>query len=74
MEVIIRPTIDSAAQLTSLIIKKTMMEKPDLVLGLATGSTMENVYDKLVAEYEKGTLDFSQCRTFNLDEYIGLPP
>ncbi len=41
MEVIIRPTADEAAELTSRIIKKSVLEKPDLVLGLATGGTME---------------------------------
>lgn len=39
------------------------------VFGLATGSTMEPVYDQLVAS----DLDFSQVTAFNLDEYIGIP-
>ena len=39
------------------------------VLGLATGSTMEPVYDQLVAS----NLDFSNVTAFNLDEYIGIP-
>ena len=39
------------------------------MLGLATGRTMERVYDRLAAM----DLDFSRCRTFNLDEYIGVP-
>ena len=73
MEVIIRPTADEAAELTSRIIKKSILEKPNLVLGLATGGTMEVVYDKLVCEHKDKNLDFSLCRTFNLDEYIGLP-
>ncbi len=74
MEVIIRPTADAAAELTAQIIKRAVTEKPNLVLGLATGGTMETVYDKLVREYKKNGLDFSLTRTFNLDEYIGLPP
>ncbi len=73
MEVIIRPTADEAAELTSKIIKKSILEKPNLVLGLATGGTMEVVYDKLVCAHKEDNLDFSLCRTFNLDEYIGLP-
>jgi glucosamine-6-phosphate deaminase len=44
--------------------------KPDLVLGLATGRTMEPVYDRLASL----GLDFSRCRSFNLDEYVGVPP
>jgi len=72
MEVIIRPTADSAAELTSKLIQKAVIEKPDLVLGLATGHTMEKVYDKLVEKHKTEDLDFSLCRTFNLDEYIGI--
>ena len=74
MEVIIRPSAEEAAELTAQIIKNAVTAKPNIVLGLATGGTMENVYDKLVREYEENELDFSLVRTFNLDEYIGLPP
>ena len=35
---------------------------------------MERVYDRLVATHQSEGLDFSRCRTFNLDEYIGIPP
>jgi glucosamine-6-phosphate deaminase len=35
---------------------------------------MERVYQLLVAMHETDDLDFSSCRTFNLDEYVGLAP
>ena len=73
MEVIIRLDADKAAELTSRLIEARLRAKPNLVLGLATGRTMERVYDKLVAKHQSEGLDFSQCRTFNLDEYIGVP-
>ena len=41
-------------------------------MGLATGNTMEAVYARLVQMHKEEGLDFSGCRTFNLDEYIGL--
>ncbi|WP_026486119.1 glucosamine-6-phosphate deaminase [Caldanaerobius polysaccharolyticus] len=47
--------------------------KPDLVLGLATGSTPLGMYGELVEMYKKGIIDFSNVVSFNLDEYIGLP-
>src|SRR5438034_5947949 len=47
---------------------------PHLVLGLATGRTMESVYRVLVRMHRKEGLDFSLCSTFNLDEYVGLAP
>jgi glucosamine-6-phosphate deaminase len=55
--------------LAAKLIAARLCAKPDLVLGLATGRTMDQVYDRLVAM----NLDFSCCRSFNLDEYIGLP-
>ena len=74
MEVIIRTNPEEAAELTSRLIAARLRAKPDLVLGLATGRTMERVYDRLVAKHHGEGLDFSRCRTFNLDEYIGVPP
>jgi len=73
MEVIIRPSIEQAAELASRLIAARLRAKPDLVLGLATGRTMERVYDRLVTMRQSEGLDFSRCRTFNLDEYIGVP-
>jgi glucosamine-6-phosphate deaminase len=73
MEVVIRTSPEEAAELTSRLIAARLRAKPDLVLGLATGRTMERVYDRLVAKHQSEGLDFSRCRTFNLDEYIGVP-
>jgi glucosamine-6-phosphate deaminase len=74
VEVIIRPTADAAADLVARIIAKDLRANPTLALGLATGRTMEDVYARLVALHRKARLDFSLCRTFNLDEYVGLAP
>src|SRR4030042_602691 len=74
MEVINQKNEQSAALLTARIIPSALIKTPHLVLGLATGTTMELVYSILVDFYLKEKLDFSLCRTFNLDEYVGLPP
>ena len=74
MEVIIRTDPDAVAELTCRLIAARVRAKPELVLGLATGRTMERVYDRLVARHQKEGLDFSKCHSFNLDEYIGVPP
>jgi glucosamine-6-phosphate deaminase len=73
MEVIIRTSTEQAAELASRLVAARLRAKPDLVLGLATGRTMERVYDRLVTMRQSEGLDFSRCRTFNLDEYIGVP-
>ncbi|MDD5483334.1 MAG: glucosamine-6-phosphate deaminase [Kiritimatiellae bacterium] len=72
MEAIIRPDKDGACLLTARLIASALRSKPDLVLGLATGRTMERVYEMLAAMHRQEGLDFSGCRTFNLDEYVGL--
>lgn len=56
--------------LVARLIADRLLAKPDLVLGLATGRTMERVYDRLV---DLGP-SFARARSFNLDEYIGLLP
>ncbi len=74
MDVVIQPTAEAAYRLVARVLAADLRRKPQLVLGLATGSTMEGVYRELVRMHREEKLDFSLCRTFNLDEYIGLPP
>jgi glucosamine-6-phosphate deaminase len=73
MEIIIQPDSDAAAFMVARIIDREIRHKPDLVLGLATGRTMEAVYGHLARLHREKGLSFARCRTFNLDEYIGLP-
>ena len=72
MEVIIRPTTESAVKLTAKIIADQLRADPAMVLGLATGRTMEAVYKELARMHREEGLDFSKASSFNLDEYIGL--
>lgn len=74
MEVIIQSTEAAAASLVARIVAHDLQANPHLVLGLATGKTMENVYRHLVRLHKEEKLDFSLCSTFNLDEYVGLFP
>jgi glucosamine-6-phosphate deaminase len=73
MEVIITADKNRAARLAARIIAKELRDKPSLVLGLATGRTMERVYSCLAEMHRAEGLSFAGCRTFNLDEYIGIP-
>jgi glucosamine-6-phosphate deaminase len=74
VEVIIQSTKDAAALLVARVIAHEIRANPHLVLGLATGKTMECVYRHLVRMHQQDKLDFSLCSTFNLDEYVGLFP
>lgn len=73
MHLLRTPREAQAAVLTAELIARELVLNPRLVLGLATGRTMELVYAHLVRLHREQDLDFSQCRTFNLDEYVGLP-
>jgi glucosamine-6-phosphate deaminase len=72
MEVVVQPSADAAVELVAEIIAREVQAKSRPVLGLAAGRTMEAVYARLVERYRAERLDFSHCRTFNLDEYVGL--
>lgn len=74
MEVILQPNQEAAAALAARIVAHDLRANPHLVLGLATGKTMECVYRHLVRMHQDEHLDFSLCSTFNLDEYVGLFP
>jgi len=56
------------------IIADAIRNKPNLVLGLATGGTPVGCYQEIIRMHKEEGLDFSRVITFNLDEYIGLPP
>ena len=51
---------------------KQVNEKPNSVLGLATGTSPLGVYANLVKANKEGRVSFKDVATFNLDEYIGL--
>jgi len=74
MQVIIQPDAEAAACLAARLVARAIRAKPHLVLGLATGRTMERVYEELVRFHREEGLDFSHCHTFNLDEFVGLGP
>ena len=50
--------------------KLNELSKP--ILGLATGSTPEGLYQYLIDAYKNEEVSFKNVTTFNLDEYIGL--
>ena len=47
---------------------------PDLVLGLPTGRTPVPFYRELVKAYRENKVDLTRVTTFNLDEFVGVPP
>jgi len=74
MEVIITKNYDEMSRLAAKMIARQVKHKPSSVLGLATGSTPIGTYKELIRMHKEEGLDFSKVVTFNLDEYVGLPP
>jgi glucosamine-6-phosphate deaminase len=71
MDIIIRNNYEELSIYAAEKIANLVKSKPDCVLGLATGATPIGTYQKLIKMHHEG-LDFSQVRTFNLDEYYGV--
>ena len=62
-------TIGTAA---ATLFAACVIEKPNCVLGLATGSSPIPTYQKMAELYRSGVVDYSKVTTYNLDEYVGL--
>ncbi|CAN7430576.1 glucosamine-6-phosphate deaminase [Arthrobacter sp. LjRoot14] len=74
MEVVILPGSKQIGALAADAIEALLRRKPDVVLGLATGSSPLPIYDELARRHAQAGLDFSRVQAFALDEYVGLEP
>ena len=74
MEILIRDTPEEGARVASRLVRKILSSRSNLVLGLATGGTLLRLYREMIRMYQAGELSFQDCTSFNLDEYVGLPP
>ena len=74
MEILIRDTPEEGAQVAAKLVKKILASHSKPVLGLATGGTPLRLYHELIRMYEANELSFKDFTSFNLDEYVGLPP
>jgi len=74
IKIFVAKDYDEMSKKAAGIIADAIRNKPNLVLGLATGSTPVGCYRELIRMHKEGGIDFSRVVTFNLDEYVGLPP
>ena len=74
MKKIVCNTYEEVCFFAADIFTKQIKDKPDSVLGLATGSTPVGLYNELIHRYNAGEIDFSKARSFNLDEYYPIDP
>ena len=66
------PTYAEMSRTAARVLAEVLRDKPDCVIGLATGSTPVGTYDELARMCREDGLSFARCTTVNLDEYLGL--
>lgn len=72
MKILITENEELASQKAASLLKQAVVEKPNAILGLATGGTMLSVYERLIGMYRLGGFSFENIMSFNLDEYVGV--
>ncbi|MBQ7307182.1 MAG: glucosamine-6-phosphate deaminase [Clostridia bacterium] len=65
-------TYDKLSEIAKELVKYEINKNPNLVLGLATGSSPVGLYKKLIESFKNNELSFKNVKTFNLDEYCNL--
>lgn len=78
MRLVILDTADNVSEWAAKYVLKRIIDfkpGPDkyFVLGLPTGGTPLGMYKKLIEYYKAGKVSFQYVKTFNMDEYVGLP-
>lgn len=72
MKLLVVKDYEEMCCVASKVFKDIIAEKPDAVLGLATGSTPIGLYKKLIEKNRNKEIDFCNIKTVNLDEYVGV--
>ena len=73
MEIIIMENAAEIGEAAGKLFVEAIQKKPDIVLGLATGASPVPTYQYISAACQKGEVSLRDVRTYNLDEYVGLP-
>ena len=72
MQIIKVKNYDQMSEEALKIVLDVVKNKPDAVLGLATGSTPLGLYAKMIKDHKNNGTSYAECRAVNLDEYVGL--
>lgn len=72
IKILYSKTAEEAGVKGANIIADVIKNKPNAVLGLATGSSPIGMYGELIRKNKAGEISFKNVRTVNLDEYVGL--
>ena len=73
MKLIVLENAAAIGQAVGDTVCEFVAQKPNAVLGLATGSSPVPAYQRMIARHGAGEASFRDVTTFNLDEYCDLP-
>ena len=77
IKVIVTKDFDHMSEIAAGIVKdmivQTLKDKKEFIFGLATGNSPTGMYKNLARMANSGEFDSGRIRSFNLDEYVGLP-
>ena len=77
INIIIANNFNQISEVAAGIVKEKIIQvlqkQKEFILGLATGNSPRGLYKVLAKMFNSSELDSSRIRSFNLDEYIGLP-
>ncbi len=74
MEILVFETAGKASAFAAEKFIEQISQKPNSLLGMATGGTVVSLYQKIIEAYQQKRVSFASARTVNLDEYVGLSP
>ena len=72
MKIIRCKDYSECSKVGSEIFKDAIIKNPNIILGLATGSSPIGIYQNLINEYQNSSISFENVITYNLDEYVGI--
>lgn len=73
MKIIRTNSYEEMSKIAAKMVISTIINNPQLTLGLATGSTPINLYKEMIRDHQQNKTSYQSIHTVNLDEYIGLP-
>ena len=72
MKVIVCKDYDDMSKKAADLVISNIIEKPQIKLGLATGSSPVGLYQYLIKANDEGEISFKYAKSINLDEYVGI--
>jgi len=77
ISVLVTENFEHMSNVAANLVKKDIVDslavKENYIFGLATGASPTGVYKRLTDDANAGEFDSSRVKSFNLDEYVGLP-